>query len=87
MKQSLNRTLILNTLIRHETLTIGDIAKEENLGIIPDLKHVDFLVSELTESGHIQQLDGAIPPTFTITTKGIEEGERLSREAIQEEVI
>jgi hypothetical protein len=80
MKHTLNRQILLNTMIRHETLTIDDIAKEENLGLVPDKDHVQFLVSELAESGHIQQLDGATPSTFTITTKGIEEGERLQRE-------
>ena len=74
---TLNRTLVLNTLIKHETLTLADIAKEENLGLTPNEQHLRFLLAELDESGYIQKLDGAAESTYTITDKGIEEGERL----------
>lgn len=74
----INRTLLLNTLIRHETLTITDIAKIENLGMIPDTNHLNFLLEELVESGDINTLDGVSPCTYTITNKGIKEGERLN---------
>jgi predicted transcriptional regulator len=77
----LNRTLVLNTLIRHETLTINDIAKEENLGIIPNEEHLQLLLDELTESDHVHILNGAEPRTYTITDKGIKEGTRLKAEA------
>jgi len=77
---TINRTILLNTLIRHETLTIGDIAKEENLGMIPNEDHLLFLLTELSESGHIYLLSGVVPSTYTITNKGITEGMRLNKE-------
>jgi hypothetical protein len=72
-----NRKILLDTLIKHETLTIDDIAKEENLGVVPNAAQLGFLLSELQLSKHIQQLSGADPATFTITQKGIDEGKRL----------
>jgi len=77
----LNRTIVLNTLIRHETLTITDIAKEENLGVVPNKDTLQLLLNELTESDHIHILEGAVPCTYTITEKGIKEGARLKEEA------
>jgi predicted transcriptional regulator len=74
---NINRTIVLNALIKHETLTITDIVKEKNLGIVPDKAHLNYLISELIESGHVQTLDGVVPSTYTITTKGIQEGTRL----------
>lgn len=76
----LNRSLVLNTLIKHETLTLIDIAKEENLGIVPNTDHLQSLLDELNESGHIHLMDGVVPSTYTITDKGIKEGERLTKE-------
>jgi len=75
---SINRTLVLNSLIKHETLTILDIRKAENLGVIPDNARLNFLLNELIESGHVHALNGVTPLTYTITTKGIVEGERLN---------
>ena len=75
---TLNRTTLLNSLIKHETLTIVDIRKVENLGMIPDNVHLNFLLKELIESGDVHLLNGVLPLTYTITTKGIAEGERLS---------
>jgi len=75
---TLNRTMVLNSLIKHETLTIVDIRKAENLGMIPDKVHLNFLLNELIESGHINTLNGVLPLTYTITTNGIGEGERLN---------
>ena len=74
----LNRKLVLDTLIRHETLLMDDIAKEENLGFVPDKKQLQFLLDELTESRHLTLLDGVTPLTYTVTNKGIEEGKRLN---------
>jgi hypothetical protein len=74
---TLNRTLVLNTLIKHETLTLPDLGKEENLGITANEYHLQLLVDELAEGCYIQKLDGAVPSTYTITDKGITEGERL----------
>lgn len=74
---TINRTIVLNSLIKHETLTITDLAKEENLGMVPDKVHLQYLIDELVESGHAHALDGVFPSTYTITTKGIQEGIRL----------
>jgi hypothetical protein len=73
----LNRKLLLDTLIKHETLTEEDIAKVENLGLIPNKVQLGFLLSELSLSGHIYRLSGVVPVTYTITQKGIDEGKRL----------
>jgi len=74
---TLNRKLVLNTLIKHETLTLPDLAKEENLGFTADEYLLQLLVNELEEGAYIQKLDGAAPCTYTITDKGIAEGKRL----------
>lgn len=76
----LNRKIVLDTLIRHETLLVDDIGKEENLGFVPDKKQLQFLLDELTESRHLTVLDGVEPLTYTVTNKGIEEGKRLNEE-------
>lgn len=75
----LNRIIVLITLIKHETLTIGDFAKEGNLGIAFSNNHLQFLIDELVESEHISMLDGVTPCTYTITDKGIKEGARLAQ--------
>ncbi|WP_162056240.1 hypothetical protein [Pontibacter pamirensis] len=62
---------------KHETLTIDDLAKEENLGVTADGNQLQLLVDELVESGHISILDGASPCTYTITEKGISAGKRI----------
>jgi len=49
MMTNVNRTMVLNTLIKHETLTIVDIRKAENLGMIPDNVHLNFLLNELID--------------------------------------
>jgi hypothetical protein len=72
-----NRKILLDTLIKHETFTEGDIAKEENLGLDPDKEQLGFLLSELSLSGHIYALSGIVPVTYTITQTGIDEGKRL----------
>lgn len=76
----LNRSIVLNTLIKHETLVIGDLSKKENLGLMPNTSHLQLLIDELIESGHVHQLDGVTPCTYTITDKGIQEGKRLAQE-------
>jgi predicted transcriptional regulator len=75
---AVNRVLLLNTLIKHETLTITDIAKEENLGLVPNKEHLKFLLDELSDTGYIQMLVGVDPNTYTITDKGIREGARIN---------
>ena len=72
--------MILNTLIKYETLTIGDLEKRVNPGTIPKENHLQLLLDEILESGHICMLSGVTPSTYTITTKGIKEGKRLAQE-------
>jgi len=74
----LNRTVVLGVMIRHETLTIDDIGKEENMGFVPNKEHLQFLLEELTESRHLTVLSGVTPFTYAITDKGIAEGKRLN---------
>lgn len=76
----INRKILLFTLIKHETLTVDDIGKEENLGIVPDQCKLKYLLNELTKNGFFTILNGVVPCTYTITEKGIKEGERLSKE-------
>jgi hypothetical protein len=73
----INRKIVLDTLIKHETLTEDDVAKEENLGLVPSKEQLGFLLSELSLSGHILVLPGVVPVTYIITQKGIDEGRRL----------
>jgi hypothetical protein len=77
---TINRLIVLNTLIRHETLTIVDLGKEENLGMVANKDHLNYLLIELQQSGHITLLEGTNPVTYTITVKGIKEGKRLNEE-------
>ena len=72
------RIIVLETLTKHETLTIDDIGKEENLGIVPDKSQLRYLLRQLTMSGFIQVLEGTAPVTYTITLKGIKETDRLA---------
>lgn len=74
---TLNRLRVLNTLIAHETLTITDIGKLENLGMVPNKHHLQMLLDKLEKEDHIQQLSGVLPCTYTVTDKGIAEGIRL----------
>ena len=68
---TINRTIVLNTPIKHETVTIVDIAKEENPGMVSNEDHLQFLLTELNESRHIHLMSGIVPCTYTITNKGI----------------
>jgi DNA-binding PadR family transcriptional regulator len=74
----ITRKVLLGTLIKHETLTINDICKEENLGMVPNEGQLKYLLQGLTSEGFLQILTGVSPYTYTITTKGIEEGKRLN---------
>lgn len=71
---TVTRRQVLDTLIRHETLTIKDIADPVNIGFSPDKGQLKFILAELQKSGHISVLHGVDPTTYTITDKGIEEG-------------
>lgn len=83
---TLNRIIVLNTLIKHETLTINDFAKEGYLDMTPSENHLQFLIDELVGSGHIGMLNGVTPCTYTITDKGIKEGARLSQVEVRNTV-
>ena len=71
------RHLLLTTLSRYGTLTIDDIAKPENLGLLPDLSQLKYLLHQLVIRGHILVLNGAKPITYSITKEGMEENNRL----------
>ena len=59
---SLNRTMVLNTLIKHETLTISDLAKYGKSWYNSQKTTIcNYLLDELIESKHIYMLNGAIP--------------------------
>ena len=74
---TLNRRLVLDTLISHETLTFDDLLKEKNLGLIPNQHHLRLLLEELESGLFVKMLEGPNESTYTITDKGIEEGRRL----------
>ena len=74
---ALDRTIVLKSLIKHETLTIDDLSKEENLGLVPDHNQLNFLLRQLTIKGYVLSLKGVTPLTYTITSAGIEENDRL----------
>ena len=78
--QRLKRTALLDSLVKHETLTREDISKVENLGLVMDETYLQVLLDELTQSGHLNILDGITPDTYTITEKGIDESKRLNSE-------
>lgn len=73
---TVNRKLVLQSLIEHETLRMSDILKDPNLGEQPDEQHILYLLIELEEENYIKKLNGVDPIAYTITHKGIEEGRR-----------
>jgi CheY-like chemotaxis protein len=81
--KTLNRKLVLDTMIKHETLTVEDVGKRENLGLVPDKVQLGYLLKELVEEGFLTMLDGALTPTYTITDKGIEKAKKLKEEELQ----
>lgn len=68
---TLNPDTLLACMRRHETLTIDDIAKAENLGFVPEARHLSVLLSLLTQNGDLIQLPDVEPETYTITSKGM----------------
>lgn len=75
------RLNVLRTLVKHETLTVYDIGRAENIGFLANNAQLRFILSQLTISGYLVILAGVIPATYTITTEGIAESKRL--EALQ----
>ncbi|MDB5197187.1 MAG: hypothetical protein JWP88_1558 [Flaviaesturariibacter sp.] len=78
----LTRKTLIDALIHHETLTIDDIAKPVNLGLLPDAGELTYLLNDLKREGFITIIGGASPCTYTITDKGISEGRRLNQLAM-----
>ena len=78
MSAVLSQSLILNMLVKHETLTLDDLSKEENLGLVPEEVHLHVMLDELTAGGHLVVLNGVKPSTYTITGKGIAECNRIN---------
>lgn len=70
---NINRNVLLHTMIKHETLTIQDILKKENLGVEPNAVQLKLLITDLQNDGTIEQLNDVLPETLTITVKGIAE--------------
>jgi predicted transcriptional regulator len=70
---------VLSALKKHETLTLPDLLLEENLGFKADRKDVEDVLKQLSEHHLVTTIDGAKAPTYTITSSGIEEEERLSK--------
>lgn len=80
MHNKIDSKLVLNTLIQHETLTIDDLTKKENIGVlISDTTHLRLQLEELKDNGYLEDLAGVTPLTYTITKKGIDEGVRLKK--------
>ena len=75
---NINREMVLSSLIKHETLTVVDLRKKENFGIIPDNLHLNYLLNQLIVVGDVDMLNGVTPETYTITSKGIAEGQKLN---------
>ncbi len=75
-----NRIAVLNTMIKHETLAIDDIGKEENMGFKPNKWQLQFTLDKLVKEGYLTMLSGVSPFTYTITSKGIIEQKRLNGE-------
>ena len=70
--------LVLNTIIKHETLTLTDLAKEENIGMTLRTDDLQAVLNELSADGFVDTLDDVTPVTYTVTTTGITEGIRLN---------
>ena len=70
--------MLLNTVSKHHHLTLNEIVKEENLGMVPDEYQVRYLLRQLTINGFIKVLEGISPVTYMITAKGAEEQKRLA---------
>jgi hypothetical protein len=70
--------IVLQALIRHETLTFPDLLLEKNLGIALPEAYVETALQQLRSNKLVDLLNDTDPPTYTITAKGIEEGQKAS---------
>jgi len=73
---------VLTSLRKHETLTLPDLLLEKNIGFEANAEDLKEAVKHLEAKGLIQSLDVETEPTYTITTRGIEEEKYLSESAI-----
>ena len=74
----LTRNLVLETMVRHETLTLVGLQEQEVMGFDPNKEQLHILLSELVETECLTLLNGVTPETYTITNKGIGEGKKLA---------
>jgi len=68
-----DRLMLLKALQIHETLTINDLAKEENLGVEVSPEDLQPVLAELESADLVDTLNGVTPATYTITDKGLAE--------------
>ncbi|HEX2606001.1 MAG TPA: hypothetical protein VHK91_01435, partial [Flavisolibacter sp.] len=73
-----NRKIVLNALIKHETLSISGFREIGKVVLTQDI-HLQYLLDELIRDGHVETLNGVLPVTYTITNKGIDEGNLLHK--------
>jgi DNA-binding PadR family transcriptional regulator len=80
-----NPHIVLQVILAHDTLTINDLAKEENLRIEASHEELQPVLDQLQSDGLINTLDNVSPATYTITDKGIAEGARRNwRASVQQ---
>lgn len=72
------RKIILQTLLKHKSLPVKDIVKEEFLGLVPDKNQLTFLLHQLSSHGFIIILNSVAGTTCNITAEGRKELQRLS---------
>jgi hypothetical protein len=83
----LNRSIVLNTIKKHETLTVYDMLQAEKIGADANKVHLGFILDELAECGYVKILNGVLPFTYTITNKGITEGLRLDAQQFADKAL
>jgi len=71
-----NPYIVLQVILAHDTLTINDLAQEENLRMEASHDELQPVLDQLQSDGLINTLDDVSPVTYTITDKGIAEGSR-----------
>ena len=71
-----NPNTVLKVILEHDTLTINDLIKEENLRMEASHEELQPVLDQLKSDGLINTLDNVTPATYTITDKGIVEGSK-----------
>ena len=79
--------MLLHTMVKHETLTIDDLLKKENLGVEPNVAQAKLLISELRQDHLIEQLSDVVPETLTNTNKAMAAYENLGDADKQETIV